>query len=176
MLHIRPQNAKDLDFLYRILQREAHAHPLPMAGEEETAYAQAAAFTCDADKGALIYEDAPSGQYVGAALYRCRNRNEECAPGEIFAQLESRLFPAGGGFLETVLCWINPDYRRLGLGSELLAQLEQEARRRDIHLVYLHTEGKNIAGKRFARKMAYREVFRGPMWDDTVRVGLVKRV
>ena len=37
-----------------------------------------------------------------------------------------------------------------------------------------HTEERNAHVIELNRKMGYREVRRGPMWDDIIRVSLVK--
>jgi hypothetical protein len=45
-----------------------------------------------------------------------------------------------------------------------------------MHLVYTHTEAGNPHVLALNRKMGYREVRRGPIWDEVVRMGLVKQV
>lgn len=179
MFQIRNQNEHDLDFLQRILQREAHAHALFIPQGDETAdqlLAQISAYVQDQDKGALIYADEPSGQPVGVAIYRCRGGAGPFTETEVFSRIDPKVLPAKGDFLEVVLFWIHPDYRRLGLGRELAKRLEGEAHHRNIHTIYLQTEGKNAGAMAFTRAMRYKEVYRGPLWDEVVRVGLIKRV
>ena len=160
MLNIRVQNDNDLDFLTRLLEIEANAPLAPAATTQE----------------AYIFADNPSGRYAGAVIYRRRNTDESFAATEVLSQVDLDTLPRRGEFIEVILCWIHPDYRRLGLGRELLTHLEKAAHHNGIHLVYLQTGGKNVAGKQFARKMKYKEIFRGRIGDEPLKIGYMKKV
>ena len=67
-------------------------------------------------------------------------------------------------------------YRRRGLATKLKEQLEVESRARGVRLVYTHTEETNPHVLALNEKMGYREIRRGPIWDEVVRVSLVKEI
>lgn len=173
MLRMRTQKESDRQFLLDILQRESHSHPLYC--QSDTPEDAVVHLLNDRDKGALIFEDDSSGKQVGVVIFRYRNLAEQY-DNEVFNQLDADLFTPNGAFVEVVLLWIQPDYRQLGLGSDLLRNLERQAKRRNIHLLYMQTEGTNIPGKRFLRKLKFNEVRQGPIWDDTVRVSVIKKI
>jgi GNAT superfamily N-acetyltransferase len=180
LLNIRAQKRGDEDFIADILQKMICSHCELKSGsgdEPEMLRETASRFVIDDhERGAFIYEDLPSGSPVGMALYRCRNRHDEFPTYEVFGRLDPKLFPAGGLFMQVVLFWVHPGYRRLGLGTELMRQVEAESRRRRIHLICLLIEGTNRPAMQFIRRLRYREVERGPVWDQVVRVCLIKRV
>jgi ribosomal protein S18 acetylase RimI-like enzyme len=86
------------------------------------------------------------------------------------------LFPADGGFCEIFQLWVAPEYRRQGLATHLKQQAEEEAQRRGINLLYTHTEESNKHVIELNLKLGYSEVRRGPMWDEAVRVSLIKQM
>jgi len=77
----------------------------------------------DASQGAPV-------DWVPLALYA---RNAE---GTIIAGLTGSTY---WGYLYVGRLWTNPQFRQAGLGSRLLADAEQEARRRGCHSVHLMT-------------------------------------
>ncbi|HHW09851.1 MAG TPA: GNAT family N-acetyltransferase [Firmicutes bacterium] len=184
MLNIRVQKSGDEAFIAEILQKmhRSHCELKTAAGggeEPDAATAKEIAFrfvNAADERGAFIYEDLPSGTPVGIVLYRCRNRQDAFPDYEVFGRLDPRLFPSGGRFLQVVLLWVHPGYRRLGLGSELLRRVEAEARLRQIRLLFLLVEGTNRPAMQLVRRLRYREITRGPVWDQVVRVSLIKRV
>ena len=60
------------------------------------------------------------------------------------------------------------------MGTRLKGELERESRSRGIRLIYTHTETTNGHVIDLNLKMGYREVRRGPIWDEVERVSLVK--
>lgn len=134
-----------------------------------------AAFVSDDDKAAWVYEDTETNRLIAITLWRHRNRlSEEFAAWSIFPQLAENLFPADGGLCEIFNLWVAPDHRRQGLATHLKQQAEWEAQRRGIMLMYTHTEERNSHVIKMNLKLGYREVRRGPMWDEAVRVSLIK--
>lgn len=181
MLILRETVPDDLDFLVAVdLKDEGVTLPhLAEAGPEELAEHQSkiAAFILDDDKAAWVYEDTGTRRLIGITLWRYRNRLSEKFEGwNIFPQLSTELFPVDGGFCEIFQLWVAPDYRRQGLATCLKQQAEAEARRRGITLMYTHTEEHNPHVIQLNLKLSYREVRRGPMWDEAVRVSLIKRL
>lgn len=193
MLVLRRAGLGDLDYLvyadaqeegYTQTEAEAKAQAVRAGKEAANAEKEAAhrkkihAFISDADKAAWVYED----ERVLAGVILCRFRNlaneREDAPELLFYrdELPRSTFPPDGRFCEVFNLWVEPDYRRRGLATRLKKQLEIESRARGICLVYTHTEATNLHVLALNYKMGYREVRRGPIWDEVVRVSLVKRI
>jgi ribosomal protein S18 acetylase RimI-like enzyme len=136
-----------------------------------------AAFISDSDKAAWVYEDTETKRLVGIILWRYRNRLRETFEGwNIFPQLDPCLFPTDGAFCEIFQLWVAPAFRRRGLASSLKQQAERESLRREVHSLYTHTEERNTHVIEMNLKLGYREVRRGPIWDEIVRVSLIKRL
>ena len=140
--------------------------------------AKIAGFVRDPDKAGWVFEDPPSHKIVGMILCMFRDLN---APSPIppkpdfFAQIRQHL-PADGRFGDVFNLWVAPAYRRQGLATRLKRQFEAETRRRGLKLLYTHTEQTNPHVVELNRKLGYREIRRGPIWDEVVRVSLVKNL
>ena len=179
MLVLREAVLSDLDFLVAV-DRKDKGVTLPhlaQAGPEELAEhrSKIAAFISASDKAAWVYEDTEAKRLIGTVLWRYRNRlSETFEAWSIFPQLAENLFPADGGFCEIFQLWVAPEYRRQGLATRLKQQAEVEALRRGITLMYTHTEARNLHVIELNLKLGCREVRRGPMWDEAVRVSLIK--
>jgi 8-oxo-dGTP pyrophosphatase MutT (NUDIX family) len=108
-------------------------------------------------------------------LYRLRNRlTESFNNNEVFGQLEARLFPEDGRFCEIFQLWVDPAYRRQGIARRLKTHLETECGRRGVQMIYTHTLATNQPVLNLNRQLGYVEVRRGSIWDDAIRVSLVK--
>ena len=179
VLVLREAAPSDLDFLVAVDLKDEGVtlSHLAQAGPEELAEhrVKIADFISDTDKAAWVYEDAETERIIGIILWRCRNRLSENFEGwSIFPQLAENLFPADGGFCEIFQLWVAREYRRQGLATRLKQQAEKEALRRGITRMYTHTEECNSHVIEMNLKLGYSEVRRGPMWDDAVRVSLIK--
>jgi hypothetical protein len=53
-------------------------------------------------------------------------------------------------------------------------ELEAECLRRGVRTIYTHTEVQNQHVLDLNKKLGYREVRRGPVWDSFIRVSLIK--
>ncbi len=169
----------DLDFLVAVdLKDEGVTLPhLAGAGSEELAEHRhkIAAFISDIDKAAWVCEDTETKRLIAITLWRYRNRlSERFESWSIFPQLAESLFPVDGGFCEIFQLWVAPEYRRRGLATRLKRQAEADALRRGITLIYTHTEERNSHVIELNLKMGYQEARRGPLWDEMVRVSLIK--
>ena len=176
---LREAVPSDLDFLVAVdLKDEGVTLPhMAQAGTEELAEhrSKIAAFISDNDKAAWVYEDTETNRLIAITLWRYRNRlSENFESWSIFPQLSVNLFPADGGFCEIFQLWVSPDYRRQGLATRLKQQAEVASLQRDIMLMYTHTEECNSHVVEMNLKLGYSEVRRGPMWDEVVRVSLIK--
>ena len=185
MIILRKATNADLDFLVRanLLSDGLTAPATQMTLEERRAHREKIAeFARNDERRAawVLEEDAEGGGLIGAIL--CRWRNWPLPPEEarlghgIFDQLAADLFPANGRFCEVFGLWIEPAFRRRGLATRLKQHLETESRQRGIEMIYTHTEEKNLHVIELNRRLGYQEVRRGPIWDEIVRVSLIKRL
>lgn len=113
------------------------------------------------------------GRSVGAILWRARDL-ATVEEGSVFRQIDRDVFPADGAFAEIFQLWVDPEHRRRGVGTALKRALEAAARARRLGMIYTHTEERNTHVLAFNAKLGYREVRRGPIWDEIVRVSLSK--
>jgi ribosomal protein S18 acetylase RimI-like enzyme len=131
-------------------------------------------------RGAWVCEDAEHGPLAGTILYVFRDfchQDADVFPWmSIFDELDRSLFPSDGRFCEVFNLWVEPAYRRQGLGTRLKRQMEAECRARGIGLIYTHTRECNQHVIDLNLKMGYEVVRRGPIWDDVIRVSLVKHL
>ena len=181
MFTLREATSTDLNFIVEVdLKDEGVTFPhMAEATPEEVAEhrSKIAAFLSDTDKAAWVYEDTETGRLIGIILWRYRNRLQEAFEGwNIFPQLDERLFPPDGAFCEIFQLWVAAAFRRRGFASALKQKAEAESLRRGVHSLYTHTEERNTHVIEMNRKLGYQEVRRGPIWDEVVRVSLIKRL
>jgi ribosomal protein S18 acetylase RimI-like enzyme len=141
--------------------------------------AKIADYVNNPDKYAWVYEDEESGRDVGMFLVWFRNRPTEPHTEEtdfLFRFFDESILPPNGRFCEVFQLWVHPDCRRRGLATAMKRACEDEARRRDTHLIYTHTCERNAHVVELNRRLGYEEIRRGPLWDDASRVSLVKRL
>ncbi|MDQ2732819.1 MAG: GNAT family N-acetyltransferase [Armatimonadota bacterium] len=176
---LRQATSTDLDFLVEVELKDEGCSSTYMDnwGPEDIAQHRdkTAAFIHDSDKAAWVYEDTTTNRLIAVILWRFRNRLHENFEGwSVINQLDESLFPQDGAFCEIFQLWVNPKYRRQGLASRLKHQAEVESLRRGVKLLYTHTEECNTHVIEMNRKLGYIEVRRGPIWDEIVRVSLIK--
>jgi ribosomal protein S18 acetylase RimI-like enzyme len=181
MLTIRKATLADLDFLIRVdLEDEGITSTTPInrtAQELANHRDKIAGFVTTSDDRAWVFEDQASGQVVGTILYRFRDRvrEERTEANEfLFRFIDDDWLPLDGRFCEVYNLWIDPLYRRQGLASQLKQHMEAEARRRGIKVIYTHTEECNKHVIAMNEKLGYQVIRRGPIWDNIVRVSLLK--
>jgi ribosomal protein S18 acetylase RimI-like enzyme len=185
MLVLRKAIDADLDFLVETDLAvdiedapDEPDEPATWSAAERAAHrAKIASFITDADKGAWVYEDTDSGARAGMILFRFRDRTHEPhneSNDFLFRLIDARHLPPDGRFCEIFQLWVAPPYRRRGLATRLKQQAEAESRRRGLRLIYTHTRASNPHVIELNLKLGYREIRRGPLWDDVLRVSLVK--
>jgi ribosomal protein S18 acetylase RimI-like enzyme len=131
-------------------------------------------FVADDDKGAYVLET-DSGELVGVGMWRFRNIDTEELPADsIFLALPRSLYPPDGAFCEIFQLWVNGNYRRRGLGTQIKLIAEADAKNRMVGMIYTHTEEANEHVVALNLKLGYHAVRCGPIWDDIRRVSLVK--
>jgi ribosomal protein S18 acetylase RimI-like enzyme len=185
MLVLRKAIDADLDFLVEtdlaVDREDAPDEPDEPATwndtERATHRAKIASFITDEDKGAWVYEDTQDGARAGMILFRFRDREHEPrneANDFLFRCIDAHHLPPDGRFCEIFQLWVAPPYRRRGLATRLKQQAEVESRQCGLRLIYTHTCASNPHVIQLNLKLGYREIRRGPLWDDVVRVSLVK--
>jgi ribosomal protein S18 acetylase RimI-like enzyme len=177
---IRKADASDNDFLVQIdIKNEGvtSTSEIQMTEEELRLHRKRiTSFVTDKDKGGFIYADKDSQVRLGMIMYSIVNRDEEYPWKTVYQELDRTLFQEDGRFLGIYQLWVNPNYRRAGIATKLKLKVEDVARANDINLIYTHTEERNSHVIELNKKLGYKEVRRGPIWDDIVRVSLIKYI
>lgn len=94
----------------------------------------------------------------------------------MFRTIATELFPVDARFCAIFQLWVDPAYRRQGLGSRLKQMVEGGAVRRQVGAIYTHTEAANKHFILLNKKLGYAEIYRGLMWDEIERVALLKNL
>ena len=133
-------------------------------------------FVSEEDRGAFIAEDAESRKRIGLIMYSIVNRDGTFPWKTIFHEIDRGLFQDDGRFVMIFQLWVAPAHRRKGIATKLKKKLEELAKAIDVNLIYTHTEERNTHVIDLNKKLGYREVRKGPIWDDIVRVSLIKHL
>jgi ribosomal protein S18 acetylase RimI-like enzyme len=184
MFEIREATSSDIEFLTVADLKtgtEEDGVTIPAEMQDKHAFrnhlAKMGAFVLDENKGAWVGVTREDDQRAGMILCRFRNRlTESFDDSTIFDELDAAIFPKDGRFCEIFQLWVEPMYRRNGLALQLKGHLEAEALRRGVKMIYTHTRGSNLHVLELNRRLGYTEVRRGPIWDDVIRVSLVKQL
>jgi len=177
-LILRAATQDDLDFLIKIDQDdEGIASPVQYLTEEEQREHRnkIAAFIGNEDDCAWVFENVECGDIVAVIMCRFRDLMSEAAGaynslrivGDAWLRPETR-------YCEVFQLWVDPAYRRQGLATRLKQHIEVEAKDRGIDYIYTHTEEENAHVIELNLKLGYYEIRRGPIWDEVMRVSLVK--
>jgi len=182
MILLRRATIHDLDFL---IQADLHSDGdglIDMTPEEQREHRlKIEGFVReDARKAGWVCVDTDWIQPIGMILCRWRQRpregDEEYSGDSVFRELAEALFPEDGRFCEIFQLWVDPAFRRRGLGTRLKEHLEAECKERGVGMIYTHTEEQNLHVIALNERLGYQQVRRGPIWDEVVRVSLVKRL
>lgn len=125
--------------------------------------------------GAYICEEQSSNKKIGLLMYRVRNC-DSVPDYSILGRIDRNEFPKDGQLMEVYQLWVDKDYRKQGIASQLKLRLEEEAKSRGIQIVYSYTEESNIPVIKMNTKMDYNEVWRGTIWDGIVRIAFLKHI
>jgi ribosomal protein S18 acetylase RimI-like enzyme len=182
MVIIRKAQPEDLDFLIEIdLLGDGYTlglDAMPMTDDEKAAHRlKISSFVSGSSDIGWIAEDNLTGAKTGMILVRFRDlfNEPDNEPNRfLFRFLDKTIFPANGRFCEVFQLWVSPEYRRKGVATRLKRQIEEEARFREIEMIYTHTEAQNEHVIELNRKLGYQVVRCGPIWDAVPRVSLVK--
>jgi len=175
MVVVRDATLDELDLLVRIDLEDEGVTPGYRGtwGEEQAEAHRGLIRSFVIDRGAHVAE--AGGAPVGAILWRARSL-ETVEEWSVFRRLDAGIFPPDGRFAEIFQLWVDPAQRRRGIGTTLKRAVETAAGSRAIGMIYTHTEERNQHVLAFNHKLGYREVRRGPIWDDVIRVSLVKHL
>ena len=169
-IQLRPAAEDDLPLIVRA-DRESDGRTMPAPNREDIA--QLEPFIRDSDKGAWVLE-LPSRRLVGVGLCRYRRHGQDVGYRWIVNELDAALFPVDGRLCEVFQLWVHNEFRCRGLGTRLKVAFEEDARARGVGAIYTHTAASNESALRLNARLGYKEIRRGPMWDDVVRVSLIK--
>jgi len=120
--------------------------------------------------------EVPEETVIGVVLWRVRSIEEDLPEDHVFKQIPREIFPSDGVFCEIFNLWVDPSWRRQGVATTLKTSVEEFARGRGVRLIYTHTEESNHDVLALNEMLGYFEVRRGPIWDEVVRVSLVKNL
>jgi ribosomal protein S18 acetylase RimI-like enzyme len=175
ILEIRPATANDLDLLVRVDLEDEGVTPGYREGwgEAELETHRQLILSFIFDGGAWIAEK--DSLPVGAVLWRIRHL-EQVEPESVFREIDASIFPTDGVFAEVYQLWVDPNHRRGGIGTALKRSIEMAVRSQNVRMIYTHTEQDNAHVLALNEKLGYREVRRGLIWDEVIRVSLVKHL
>lgn len=180
MLQVRKAEEHDLNFLVWIDIKDEGVSSSYMANWTDAEWAdhrlQIAAYISSDDKLAYVAEEAGSQRRVAGIYADILHVPDIANRWQMFRTISTELFPEDGRFCTIFQLWVDPAYRRQGLGSQLKQLVEDEAAHRQVGAIYTHTEAVNEHVIALNKKLGYREIYRGPMWDNIERVALLKRL
>ena len=180
MLTIRAANQSDLNFLVWIDIKDEGVSSSYMANWNDEEWAahreQIAGYITGKDKIAFVTEEAGSKRRVAGIYADILHVRDVVERWPMFQTVSTELFPQDGRFCAIFQLWVDPAYRRQGLGSQLKQRVEAEAVRRQVKAIYTHTEATNKHVITLNKKLGYAEIYRGPMWDEIERVALYKNL
>jgi ribosomal protein S18 acetylase RimI-like enzyme len=133
-------------------------------------------FVTDEERGAFICEDETRSKSIGLIMYSIVNIDSVQPWPTIFHELDRSLFQEDGRFVEIFQLWVKACYRRQGIATGLKTKVEEAAMGRGVNTIYTHTEADNTHVIALNEKMGYRTVRSGPIWDDIIRVSLIKQL
>lgn len=174
---IRHATETDLSFLVRA-DVAADGDEPPDAAAHRT---MIRGFVDDPAHAAYVHDH--DGRPVGALLARFRDLGREAPtpanrllPERVLSELDPSWLPRDGRFTEVHNLWVEPPHRRRGIATSLKRHLEHTSRERGITLIYTHTEEARPHVVALNEGLGYEVVRRGPIWDATVRISLLKRL
>jgi GNAT superfamily N-acetyltransferase len=125
----------------------------------------------------LIVAEVDGVPSLAFLLYLLRDKlTDSYPPGDILQRLPRSAFPDDGRYLQIFDLWVSPAWRRRGLAMALKRTAEAAARSLGIGMILTYTEAIHAAVLSLNAALGYREIYRGPMWDEVERVALAKQL
>jgi len=174
VFEIRAANLEDVDFLVTAdiaTDVEDTGDTSAFSDEDTQAHREKIiSFIQDDDKRAWIstYDKFQAGMM----LCRYRTYDEAVIESHHFQAIGRDVFPEDGRFIEVFQLRVEENFRRRGIARHLKCHAEIDARLNNVKLIYTHTAIEHVLQMNL--NMGYREVRRGTMWDEKIRVSLVK--
>jgi len=179
MLKLRQATEADLDFMTRVdLEDEGiGGERVYSASDFERRRQRLTTYLKSESDDAWVIENQGNSVCVGLIIFRFRDlENEPSSEANQFLEFLPRsLFPDDGRLTEIYQLWIDPEFRRCGLATQLKRQAEVESKLRLISIIYTHTEEINTHVIGLNLKLGYKEVSRG-LIGDVFRVSLIKQL
>ena len=171
---IRPFAEADIDFVADVLaQAEGYEETDALLTDVEALRDRMRGFLDDTQ--IIGYVTVTPSQIVGFLFGQLRNRWTDSFDNySIVPELPDRLFTSSGAFFEMVDLWVSAAHRRKGIATRLKLYLEEDLQNRDCKTIYTHTELNNDHVIELNTKLGYVPVRTGPIWDDILRVSLMK--
>jgi GNAT superfamily N-acetyltransferase len=168
---IRPGQQADLPFICEIeLQDEGATHPIQYDSVEWEKKKKFLGELVEAGGSWIVEAD---GIRIGIGL--CCWNDPVDNPAEFLREwIDPGTLTPDGRFCCIYQLWVSPAWRRMGIGRRLKLAMEDGARQRGIRLIYTHTESRNTHVMALNLQLGYREIRRGPMWDNVERISLAK--
>lgn len=180
MLTTRIANEGDVNFLIWIDIKDEGVSSSYMANWTDAEWAahraQIGEYVSCQDKIAFVTEEVDSRRRVAGIYADILHVQDVVDRWPMFQTISTDLFPQDGRFCSIFQLWVDPAYRRQGLGSQLKQMVEAEVVCRQVRAIYTHTEATNEHVITLNKKLGYVQIYRGPMWDEIERVALLKRL
>lgn len=168
---LRPIEIKDLDFLVKVDMEDEGVTSDEVKDYNEYVK-RMTHFIEHPDFGGFVYEI--SNQPIGCILFNVENKFKTYDWPTIYNEINDHYFDDSGDMLAVYQLWISKEYRRRGLATLLKHAFETEAFNRKINTLYTHTEIQNQHVIELNQKLGYDAVRIGPIWDEILRISLVK--
>ena len=168
---IRPIEINDLDFLVSVDMKDEGITSDEVKDYDEYVK-KMTRFIEHPDFGGFIYE--LNHQQIGCILFNVENKFKTYDWPTIYDEITDSYFDESGQMLVVYQLWISKEHRRCGIATHLKQAFEAEAINRQIYTLYTHTEIQNQHVIELNQKLEYDVVRIGPIWDEILRISLVK--
>jgi len=174
-MRLRGAGAGDLDFFVRIDVEDPGSTYMAGWGDADRAAhrREIAAYLAGGERFAFVVE---AGGRPVAGICGQVERLGDPSCWLIRCGVPADVFPDDGRYAAIFQLQVDPLWRRRGLATRLKRRAEAWARALGAGALYTHTAAANAHVIELNQKLGYREIWRGPMWDATERVSLIKRL
>jgi len=130
-------------------------------------------YTCP--KFAFICENRKTREKIGLVMFLFRNMNDPTFQHfGIYDKFARDIFPTDGRVCEIEQLWVEPKERRKGIATRLMNKAEEMSLIHNIKMIYTHTESNNSRILEMRKKLGYKNIRTGPLWDKIIRISAVK--